>query len=216
MADLRESLETELARQLCPISAPDSLWHQIHQQRRPLRVRPHPWTKWSIAAAALLMLLAGLVWRLGATRGPSEDLEMLAGRELRGVANGSGRIDIRSSDPGEIQRWVKAKLDVDVRLPGNEAVRLLGARVIRLERLSIAAITFRVGDEFAAMLVTGRQRSFTGSTHASLRIRSAGDMLLYSWSVGREDYAMAFGDTSAPKQPCLLCHASPPALILFR
>lgn len=61
-------LEGELKRELRPISAPDDLWSRIHEQRRPLRVRPNPWRAWSIAMASLLLLLAGLVWRLGATR----------------------------------------------------------------------------------------------------------------------------------------------------
>ncbi|HVW10264.1 MAG TPA: hypothetical protein VHC90_16870, partial [Bryobacteraceae bacterium] len=60
-------LEAELARQLGAVRAPDSLWLRIHEQRRPLRVRPNPWKTWSIAGASLLALLAGLAWRLGAT-----------------------------------------------------------------------------------------------------------------------------------------------------
>jgi hypothetical protein len=65
-------LETELVRELRPVPAPDELWSRIHEQRRALRVRAHPWRAWSIVAASVLMLLAGLVWRLGATRGPVE------------------------------------------------------------------------------------------------------------------------------------------------
>lgn len=61
-------LEGELKRDLRPVSAPDELWARIHEQRRPLRVRPHPWRVWSIAMASLLILLAGLVWHLGAAR----------------------------------------------------------------------------------------------------------------------------------------------------
>jgi len=59
-------LEGELKRNLRPVSAPDELWSRIHEQHRPLRVRPHHWRAWSIAMASLFVLLAGLVWRLGA------------------------------------------------------------------------------------------------------------------------------------------------------
>jgi hypothetical protein len=65
-------LESELKRELRPVSAPDELWARIHEQRRPLRARPNPWRIWSIAMASLLILLAGLVWRLGAARDPVE------------------------------------------------------------------------------------------------------------------------------------------------
>src|SRR4051794_39038285 len=109
-------LEGELSRQLAPLAAPDSLWRLIHEQRRPLRVRTSPWRTWSLAAAVVLMLVAGLVWRLGATRGRTSDLEALAARELSGMTAGTLRSDILSSDPEEIRRWIKARLDVDLRL----------------------------------------------------------------------------------------------------
>ncbi len=82
MADL---LESELARELCAVSAPEGLWRRIHEQQRPLRVMAHPWRKWSIAAAVALMLLAGVVWRLGAALGTT-DPKALAEWELRNPA----------------------------------------------------------------------------------------------------------------------------------
>lgn len=216
-------LETELARQLCPISAPDSLWRQIHEQRRPLRVRPRyalnreHWAAWSLATAALLMLSAGLVWLLGMTRDSSVDLETLAGRELRGLANGTGKIDIRSSDPREIQTWVKANADIDVQLPdhagfGNEGVRLLGARMFQFRKLPVALIAYRTGDAYAAMLVSDRHAA--SPRHASLSEHTSGDVMLYSWSQGADDYAIAFGGMKEPRRPCLLCHVDPAALII--
>lgn len=230
MADRREDkqsvpwLETELARQFCPVSAPQSLWSQIHEQRRPLRVRPHPWTAWSVVTAALLTLFAGFIWRFAITRDTSADLETLARRELRALASGSGEMGIRSGDPEEIQTWVRARSDIRLRLPdqagtGNVAVRLLGARLIRTGKFSFAVIDYRVGDDFASMLVADRRARFTGSAgsgHNSLRVKSAGDMDLYSWSVGATDYAIAFGGVGEPQRACLLCHADPPALIVFR
>lgn len=231
MVDLREGnrpaswLETELARQLCPVTAPESLWRRIHEQRRPLRVGPHPWTAWSIAGAALLMLLAGLVWRLGAARGRAEDLENLAALELRQMAQGLEKSDFQSSDPGEIQRWVKAKLNVDVPLPersefGNQGFAPLGVRLIRLDPFSTAAvIAYRVGGKRAAMLVADKRPGFSGGAgpgHSSLRLKSKGDVMLYSWSLGANDYAIAFAGTREPGRPCLLCHTDSPALIVFR
>lgn len=217
-------LEAELARQLCPVAAPDSLWRAIHEQRRPLRVRPNPWTAWSIAAAALLVLLAGLVWRIGATRDPSADLEALAEQELRGMETASPRIDMRSTDSGEIQRWVKANTGLDVRLTartasGNEAIRLIGARLIRFEKFPVAVIGYRAGDSYAAMLVTGTRAGSRGNSrtgHSRVRTRSAGNIQLYSWSLDADDYAMAFGGTARTAQPCLLCHAGTPALMVLR
>jgi hypothetical protein len=218
----------ELARQLCPVRAPDSLWRAIHEQRRPLRVQPHPWKAWSIAAAVLTMLLAGLVWRLGATRETSGDMEALAERELRGLANGSRAVDLRSGDAGEIERWVKTRVGVDIRLAdrpvaGGGAVRLIGVRIIQYERNPVAVIAYQVGDDFGAMLVAdGRARAGfagiggSGSGHAASRMRSSGDVLLYSWRRGVNDYAIAFGGGRQSERACLLCHADRPALMVFR
>ena len=215
MADLPHSwLETELTGQLCPISAPDSLWSRIHEQRRPLRVRPRRWAAWSVATAAVLMLSAGLVWLLGMTRDPSADLEALAGGELRGLANGTGKIDIRSSDPREIQNWVKARADIEIQLPDHAGVRLLGARMFRMGKSPVALIAYRTGDAYAAMLVSGKHAA--GPEHASLSEHTSGDMVLYSWSQGADDYAIAFGGTKEPRRPCLLCHVDPAALMVVR
>ena len=214
-------LETELARQLCPVAAPDSLWRRIHEQRRPLRVRPNPWRVGSIAAAAGLLLLAGMVWRLGAMRETSNGLEALAERELRGMESGTGRVDFRSGDPREIREWVRAKLGVDVRLDraasGDRATQLVSARIVPFGKYSVAVIAYRVDGDYAAMLVSGSHTGVvTGAGHAGLRVRSDGEVLAYSWTRGSNDYAIAFGAASDSRRPCLLCHASPPALMAFR
>ena len=222
MAEVRW-LEQELARELCPVAAPDALWDRIHEQRRPLRVMPNPLRTWSIAAAALLMLLAGLVWRLGATRDPAADLEAMAARELRGM-NGSRNVDLRSGDPAEIRSWVQARLGIDVRLAslplrGDAEVRLLGARLLRSRQFAAAAIDYRVGDDLAVLVVTERHatiRQIVWSAHTPLRYSTTGNIALYSWSLGAADYAIAFGSARQPRRGCLLCHADLPATLLIR
>jgi hypothetical protein len=230
VADIQENdktvswLESELTRQLGPVSAPAALWQQIHEQRRPLRVRPHPWLAWSIAAAALVLVLSGAIWRQRANRSPSADLEALSESELRDMANGTRQMELRSADPGEIQRWVKAEVGLNVRLtghsmPGNGAIRLLGAGIIRRERFPVAFIAYRAGNDFAAMLVADAHAGLSGIAgpgHAASRMRSDGDVLLYSWRLGTDDYAIAFGSTRQPERACLICHAERPALIVFR
>jgi len=198
-------LEAELARQFRPVSAPDALWNRIHEQRRPLRVRPerHLIAMWSVAAVALLILAAGMFWRLGVTRDPSEE--------------------ISSSDAQQIRSWVKAKANIDIRMPdgspfGNHAVRLLGARIIRMQQYSVAVVNYRVGSESAAMLVTDHHA--TGESrnpgHTSPRISNTANTTLYSWSLGADDYTIAFSGAREPRAACLLCHVNTPALMLFR
>ncbi len=130
-------LEAELARQFSPVSAPDTLWNRIHEQRRPLRVRPQRHLMWSAAALALLIIATGMLWRLGVTRDPSEE--------------------ISSTDAQQIRSWVKAKSNIDIPFPDRPTLgRLVGARIIRLQQYSVAVINYRVGSESATMTVTDR------------------------------------------------------------
>jgi hypothetical protein len=196
-------LEAQLSRQLCPVSAPDALWNRIHEQRRPLRVRPQRRLMWSFAALALLIVATGMYWRLGVTRDPSEELS--------------------SSDAQQIRSWVKAKSNIDIRLPdgspfGNQAVRLLGARIIRMQQYSVAVVNYRVGSESATMLVTDHRAigESRNPGHTSPRVSNTGGMALYSWSLGANDYTIAFAGAKEPRAACLLCHVNTPALMIFR
>jgi hypothetical protein len=212
------SLEAELARQLGAVSAPDSLWLRIHEQRRPLRVRPNPWTAWSIAGASLLVLLAGLAWRLGATAlfnaAPHPDLALVARQELRDMANGTQKLDLRSADRAEIQQWVEARTGVNLKLAsfGGERAELCGARIFRSGSFSGAVISYRVNGRSAAMVVTAGSGT-AGPRHTSFEEKVTGDILLYSWDREGGEYALAAMGTEKPHQPCLLCHA---ALLLPR
>ena len=216
MADAR--LEAELARQLGAVSAPDSLWLRIHEQRRPLRVRPNPWAAWSIAGASLLVLLAGLAWRLGAASllmgTPNPDLALVARQELRDMAHGTQKLDLRSADRAEIQRWVEERTGVDLKLTAfaGEGAELCGARIFRSGGYSGAVISYRVDGHSAAMVVTAGSGT-VGPRHTSFNEKVTGDILLYSWQRDGGEYALAAMGTEKPHRPCLLCHA---ALLLPR
>jgi hypothetical protein len=41
-------------------------------------------------------------------------------------------------------------------------------------------------------------------------------MALYSWSLGPDDYTIAFTGAKEPRAACLLCHLNTPALMVFR
>jgi hypothetical protein len=223
VADAR--LEAELARQFGAVQAPDSLWLRIHEQHRPLRVRPNPWAAWSIAAASLL-LAAGLAWRLGATsllnRSP-HSLTLVARQELRDMLSGAQKLDLRSTDRAEIERWVEERTGVELKLadfsmssaPAMGGAELCGARIFRSGGYSGAVIAYRVDGRSAAMVVTSRHGT-AEPRHTSLEEKANGDMLLYSWQRAGGDYALAAAGTGRPDQPCILCHAVPSALLLTR
>lgn len=192
-------LEAQLSRQLCPVNAPDELWNRIHEQRRPLRVRPQRQLMWSAAALALLIAAAGMFWSLGVTRDPQEE--------------------ITSTDAQQIRSWVKAKSNIDIPFPDRPTPgRLVGARIVRLQQYSVAVINYRVGSESATMLVTNRHATDATRNpgHTSPRIGKAGDMALYSWSLGPDDYTIAFTGAQESRAACLLCHVNTPALMVYR
>jgi len=220
--DTRRSswLEKELTRQLCPVSAPDSLWRRIHEQRRSLQISQKRSAVWLAAVVALGIVSAALVGRVIMKRHPA-NLQSLGEREVRGIANGSGTIDFRSNDPSKIRTWVKKRSGLDVKLPkrqlgGGEAVRLFGARLIYVEGLPVTAITYRVGEDFAALLVTGRRETFRETRklgHVAPEVKVTGDMRFVSWNMGGELYTIALADITDPQRECLLCHAEPHGLL---
>jgi anti-sigma factor RsiW len=192
----------ELACQLAPVAAPESLWDRIHEPPVPRRSKPVHWALLPIAAALMLIASGGVAWRIGLAPGPGVEMARLAEHEL-----GVSTLDLLSNDPMEIRRWVKAQVNVDIELPaGASAVRLLGARWMRFKGTPVAAIAYRVGD--AAALLVIRKGSAATSRHLFSRVESAGSARLFAWSMHRQDYAIAFAGTRDPHGACLLCHAN--------
>lgn len=194
-------LEMELTRQLAPVDAPDELWPRIAEpqiQQRPART--FEWG-WALAAAAALVLTVtgGLVWRIAQGRG----LDSLAIEEL----HSAGALDFRSEDPSEIRAWVKAKSGIDIelpdRLPAGSGVRLMGARMIARSGSPAAAVAYRVKDRTAALLVAQTHGS-AGSAHRFARSGAGG---VFSWTMRGEEYAIASSAGNDPRIACLLCHA---------
>src|SRR5439155_9885859 len=74
-------LEMELARQLSPVAAPESLWDRIHVdhvQPVPRRADGFRWELWPVAAALLLLASGGVIWQAD----PLADMEKLAAQKL--------------------------------------------------------------------------------------------------------------------------------------
>jgi hypothetical protein len=207
MADLW--LERELTRQLASVSAPESLWDCINRQQRPRRCVSFDRAFWPVAVAMVLLAFAGVVRALSVDHDTAK------------LTEHSGNFDFSSGNFADIRAWAKAKANIDIELPsGNLAsdsrdVRLLGARVIRLRGLPVAAIDYRVGDEAATLFVSGKRGGLSGTTEASghlfSRTRLAGDARLFSWNMRNQTYTIAFSGAKNPHRACLLCHTNSPS-----
>jgi hypothetical protein len=162
----------------------------------------------------VLVLLAGLAWRLGATLNPHPDLAVVARQELREMVSGTQKLDLRSASRTEIQQWVEEHTGMNLKLAAfaGEGAELCGAKIFRSGAYSGAVIAYKVDGRSAAMVVTSRSGT-AGPRHTSLEERVSGETLLYSWQHEGGDYALAAMGTEKPHRPCLLCHA---ALLLPR
>jgi hypothetical protein len=197
-------LEMELARQLRPVAAPESLWDRIEGRRAPEQAS-FQWMSWPVAAALMLTVAGGVAWRVAVAHDPGIGVRALAVEELRRLEG--GRLDFRSDDPREIQRWVKATADIDIDLLGSSEVRLLGARMIEGQGRPVAAVDYRVGEGTAALLVSGRGGGDRKAPHVFAPVASVGDARVYSWKMRDQEYAIAASVTRDPNVACLLCHS---------
>jgi hypothetical protein len=193
------------------------LWDRINQ-RQPRARRGISFERafWPVAAAMALLALAGVLRTVGADR----DAERLAEQELAAAAATSRGFDFRSESFEDTRKWVKAEANIDIDLPSGQpaadgsAVRLLGARLIQLRGLPVAAIDYNVGDGVATLFVSGKRAGPTGNTEASRhlfsRTKSAGDERFVSWNMRNETYTIAFPGAKNFHGSCLLCHATTP------
>ena len=212
-------LERELARQLAPVAAPDSLWDRVNRppqsgrRFQPSRRATLEWLFWPIAAVMMLLAIAGML--------RSSNTE----RDLAALPAAATRLDFRSPDFQAARAWVKAHANIDIDLPSQadtpdrSPVQVLGARLIQFNGLPVAAIDYRTGNEVATLFVSAKRAGLNGnaesSRHLFTRIQSAGNERLFSWNMRNQTYAIAFSGTENVHAACLLCHADTPGLMLL-
>lgn len=196
MSDPNENdwIEKELARQLTPVRAPDSLWSRVESARRrgarssSLAGTQAGWILWPAVAMMLLFASGDLLWEIGKARA---SIAPLTEQDLEAVADGSA-CDFKSSDPAQIERWVKAETSMNVNLscgrPGN--AQLVGARLIRKRGAVIAAIAYQVGNDAATLLVSDKHSLFRWNRDYSI-----------AWSGSKES-----GSKEANPGACNQCH----------
>jgi len=194
------TVESELARDLGPVAAPDALWDRIERGRPP---RAKPSLTWPIAAALTLVAASGGLWWL---HGTPAGLEDFAVTELHADP---GLLDLHSDDPGEIRRWVKAQVGIDLELPARRPtgeIRLLGVRLMERKGAPVAAVAYRVGRANAALLVSRANGAGEGE-HRLTRSHAGRGVPVFSWRMREQVYILACSLEENPQEACLLCHA---------
>jgi hypothetical protein len=197
-------LELELAEELRPAPAPNELWDRISAAvaepaagRRPVYC-PAPrrpvasWASWPIAAIVTLMIAAATLWLVAKGQEPSLDLRQLAIQELRAPAPE----ELRSSNPAQINDRMRREAGVELGIPESTAAHLTSARTIQKGGTCIAAVTYRVGDDTATLLVA-RASSSLDLGHGQAQ-----------WQAHGQTYALAISNPDHSEAACILCHAT--------
>jgi hypothetical protein len=177
-------LERELARDLAPVRAPEALWMLVRAsapKRRPRRAA-WPWAAaGSLAAAALALVFA--------LSPPS--LAQFAAAELAE----SGNPDLRSHDPQEISRWLREHAGVEISLPANTKVELLGASATKSRGAVFGGVLYRVAGHNAVLLASRTANIKPPARH--------GESI---WAAHGQVYALAFDGPPGARLACQLCH----------
>jgi hypothetical protein len=149
---MREWMELELAEALRPVAAPPGLrMPSIPARAQSASREPavfhnwNIWAAWPAAALATLLLVAGMLWFAAQSRHAPTDLRLLAANQLRDPSP----LDVRSSDPAELTRWLRRQVGVDLSLPAC----VEGGRLLSKSGTPAAAIMLRIRNDQAALLV---------------------------------------------------------------
>jgi hypothetical protein len=155
-------LEDELEQSLRRVSAPEELWDRVQSpQQAPTRVRTR-FMAW--ASVPVVMFVA--LWGSHSRNNPA--------------------IQFRSSDPVEIQAWVRANTGLDVPLHGGY---LAGAK---LASTGTAEIAYRIAGHDATLRVSNAPAS-------ARRNRTV------SWTSAGQNYQLACAEPQDFKA-CVMCH----------
>ena len=181
-------LDLALSQELRPVEAPEELWRRVQAARRP-GATAHRTIRFGLPAFATVAVLLAVTVLWSGRRGAG--LEAVAARELAGPAS----LQMHSNDAAEIGAWLRREAGVDVALPPGHA-KLEGARVIREHGAVIGAVSYRVGNESALLLVARAGESFRApAKHGGL-----------TWQRQQQVYAVAC--SSPGPAACALCHTN--------
>jgi len=193
MTETHMPIEDLLERHLAPVKAPLELWTRVQNASATASARPFPKLAW---AAAALLVFAGAVSSL---RFPTF-LKSADFAALQALARPTDDLEFRSGKAAEIRAWIRTNTGMDVPLPENPQVRLIGAS----RTAGTIEIAYRVGDQRAELIVS--KAAQTGTKHGQLTQESLASLKTYSWTRAGIQYTLACSTPGELQAACSLCH----------
>ncbi|MCX6627037.1 MAG: hypothetical protein NTW28_05350 [Candidatus Solibacter sp.] len=141
-------LERQLARDLAPVTAPDTLG--IRLGFCPSKRGEFPRAALAVAAAVVMIIAGGYA----ASRTAGADLRPLASRESRGTVS----VEFASTDPVVIAAWLRREAGVDVPRRPAEGVRATGARLLRCDGGATIPLQVNAGKATVLLAHSGIER----------------------------------------------------------
>jgi hypothetical protein len=92
---------------------------------------------------------------------------------------------------------MRREAGVELGIPESTAAHLTGARTIQKGGTCIAAVTYRVGDDTATLLVARAAAPSADLGHGTAQWQAHGQM-----------YALAMSNPDHSEAACILCHAT--------
>jgi hypothetical protein len=184
-------LELDLAHQLAPVKAPDELWQRVEGAIQTAPAGPGNRSKW-LPIAAILMVMAGAsaMWMFAKAPEPFLDLQHLAALDL----DNQERLDLRSSNPGEIAEWARREAGVELAIAPSPSTRLIGGRILRQRDCKIASIAYQVNGQSARLLVAHVSHTPTGAHGGP------------TWQAAGQSYALVMAPGGRAEGACRICH----------
>ncbi|MBA3585482.1 MAG: hypothetical protein H0W36_13340 [Gemmatimonadetes bacterium] len=146
MEAVREAVRGVLGAEAAPIEIREAVYGRLAEPQREHRGRR--WSAGIAAAAILVVLVAGAVFLR--PRSPVTPLVSVVAAE-HAKAVGGDRLS--SSDRGEVERWLAARVAFAVHVPEFSDARLTGARICLTENGRGAVVEYAVGDRSLSYFV---------------------------------------------------------------
>ncbi|CAN5788909.1 hypothetical protein BH20GEM1_BH20GEM1_05300 [soil metagenome] len=147
MGALRDAVRGSLEEEVAPIEIREAMYARLAESR--LQRRGRRWRAGFAAAAVLAVVLVGAVVLLRPSSPGAPLVSMLAGEHAKAL--GGDRLS--SSDPGEVERWLAARVSFAVDVPEFTGARLTGARICLTESGRGAVVEYAIGDRTLSYFV---------------------------------------------------------------